>query len=697
MTRQIQAPNGDVIEFPDNMSDSQIEAVMRREYPAPAPARPPTPRTPVQTAANAINTLNQGLSFGLDDEFQGAVAGVGAMLQGRPFGPAYDQARQRVLGGNAQLRQDAPFVSGALEGAGATVPILATMGGSIAPQMAAQAPRGLGGLAGTMAHGAAAGAGMGYAYGVGTGEGDLIQRSAQATPSALIGAGVGAATPLAVNAGGAALRAVLPRAVAAAERIPVPEANTLGSNMGQPMRRTPPRRPAGPTIPGDVVTAVDRWAGRSGQTPEQVAQRVAEVQRRPQGQVLADVFGQPAVQTLRANSHFPGQSSELLTNAARRRAADSPDYIARAITGPEGFNVGSESRASAAANLDAAEEALHPQFEALFGPTTPRQEQLVAERVAPIIQRSQGLSGFRRAAQDARGIFQAQTGSEDINTNVGLYLHILKNQVGLAADFDAASQGGMQQGALRRIYGQLNRAIDPGGDGEAIVAGYRAPVAAQQRIIQARQALTTGYNWYSQDHNFIRRQIGQMSPDELYHARVGLAERIMRTTAGSDGRMINVANAISNNNVRRSIAAAFDNPTQAADFLDEVVRTQQQLMGNASGWVGGPTTSQDLAHQAEALNTALEAGGELVNGRPVAAAGRIAQRVWNVGRMSATEAHNDRVTRAALTPINRDTHAFTEELLRQLRQREIARRTNATASAAAARAAGSQVGRQNGQ
>lgn len=88
---QVNAPNGDVVNFPDSMSDAQIEAVMRREYPPPAPPAPPS-------RAEQQAVLQSRIGRMVEDS---TMPGMGA-ITGPLIRLATDPRRRAELGRNIQ-------------------------------------------------------------------------------------------------------------------------------------------------------------------------------------------------------------------------------------------------------------------------------------------------------------------------------------------------------------------------------------------------------------------------------------------------------------------------------------------------------------------------------------------------------------------------------------------------------------------
>jgi hypothetical protein len=136
----------------------------------------------------------QGGTLGYGDEFASLGAASLAALRGRPFGETYDLAQEAQRQDLAQVRQEYPKSSTALQigGALATAPLAGALGlGRLA---AGGAP-----LGARIAGGAGIGAGYGAVSGFGEGSG-LEDRLAKTVPGVATGFVVGGAIPLAGSA-----------------------------------------------------------------------------------------------------------------------------------------------------------------------------------------------------------------------------------------------------------------------------------------------------------------------------------------------------------------------------------------------------------------------------------------------------------------------------------------------------------------
>lgn len=160
MAQRIQAPNGEVIEFPDGMDDASISAAMQKEFGGPqAPQQQPSPPAPQAATDGGFLDAARGAYTGLHRIPQ-SIFEMGARATdalGISNG-AYDMAHKVFTKDNASYMGDsqaakagdiAGQIAGTLPVAAARIPQLATMGPAI---------RALGGIGQAAGQGAAASA-----------------------------------------------------------------------------------------------------------------------------------------------------------------------------------------------------------------------------------------------------------------------------------------------------------------------------------------------------------------------------------------------------------------------------------------------------------------------------------------------------------------------------------------------------------
>jgi|GEM_PF-4204066 len=218
-------PDGTNVQFPDDMPREQIRGLIASKFPdlaaqqpqpvdgiaqPPAGLRPGTPEYAQWAAQQAqagnalpqvgqhqttessiLDPFVQGATFGWGDELRGAVQGGLAAMQGGDFGSVYNQVVDESRNALDRERRVNPVGSIAAEIAGA-IPTGMMAGGQLAGRGAT--------LLGRMATTGGIGFGQGAVYGAGSSDGSISDRARAGAISSAVGAGVGAAIPLAGNA-----------------------------------------------------------------------------------------------------------------------------------------------------------------------------------------------------------------------------------------------------------------------------------------------------------------------------------------------------------------------------------------------------------------------------------------------------------------------------------------------------------------
>ncbi len=141
--------------------------------------------------ANASNTM----AFGLGDEAMGVKAGIGSMIGGGDFMPAYRETRDNIRGDMATVNNEFPAMATTGQLVGAALPAIA----------AAPAATGAS-MLGTVGRGAGLGAAEGALQGAGNADGRDL--TAEALKGMIFGGFAGAAAPAVVGAAGAIKNAI---------------------------------------------------------------------------------------------------------------------------------------------------------------------------------------------------------------------------------------------------------------------------------------------------------------------------------------------------------------------------------------------------------------------------------------------------------------------------------------------------------
>lgn len=649
--------------------------------PTAGPRGPSLPRraTPVQRAS----TMLRGLMFNLNDEAGGATAGLleggRAALEGdlaniapRARG-AFDTQAARIRGLTEDYQRQQPVGAAADEIAGA-VP---TMGLGVwratqAPGMAQRAaPR----MMEQIGRGGLTGAAFGYGYGAAD-QGALRDRLDSANRGAGYGAAFGAAAPPLITGAQLAVRAAgarLPRISVDPSRL-----GTAGGNLRIQPRQQSPRPPSGPL--GRALTLADR----ARLTPDALSQRAGSA---PEQSAVVDLFGDAGVRQLRPMVQAPGRTGDLAAEVADRRFAVAPDVIMDSLR--KRLRVG-ESRMQAIGRLETEYEAAAANlYNPLWRvPTTPEQRAIYEQQIVPLLDDPLLID----AAQRAEAIFAREVRlgrmTGNIDDHLGRYLHLIKMGLDAAVQSGKRNPQGIQATELagvNALRARFREGID------AVVPGYREARSQWAGLADAEEALDTGAAWVKMLPDEVAASRAQMTPFELQHARIGLADEIRRMTAGVAVGHRNVANALNGRDMQMAIANAFDTPEQAAQFLGTVNDTNR-LLRSAHAWGAGSQTQGNQAYEANnVLAAAADLGGDLIAGRWGQAVNRTGRQLGNLALNNAVERSNNAFGEELLRPASaEEAQAFVAEVVRLMRQRETTRATSDAASRVTGAGAGQQ-------
>jgi hypothetical protein len=636
----------------------------------------------------AVASLSQGATLGFGDEIEGGMQALAAGAEeafrpgpdylgriGRRARLGYDYGRDTTNLFVERHRREAPIASALNEVGGAIVTGGVGGGGRAATQQGAQ--RGLPLWLRQTGEAGAIGGAYGAAYGFGSGDGDIEDRLENAGEGAMTGAAFGAAAPTVINAARPAWEAL----ARGASRLPIPRGPAAGA-FGVPMR-SPPPPPA--RLPRAAAGTIDRLADRARMTPDEVEAALAAARRQPQGQVLADLFDEPGRQTTRALAQWPGRTGQRGREVFRQRAGEQPTRILDALR--RGLQVG-ETRSEAVARLAgeyrrASAETYQPLFSQPMSQkgATALEAGLANLRISPTVQRAE-----RRARELFNDELAAGLTQGTVHDHAGRYAHYLRmaiNDIIAQGKRDASLVGHSQRAAIE-LRNRLTEAL------ESALPGYREARQRWGGLADAEEALDVGADFLRSSPDAVRRQLQGMTDFERQHARIGLVDEITQGMRG--GRVVgqkNVANALDYRDTQEIIAAAFDNPQQAADFLD-TLNTSNQLMTNASSWGGGSSTAANAAHGAdEALNTAADMTGDVLTGKPGSAVARGVRGVVNSASLGTIERANNARGEALLTRVDtEDAETFARQVVDELRRRAQLRRQASAASRRAGAAGG---------
>lgn len=658
-----------------------------------------------------VATLAHGGTFGLQDELTGVGGGAIRALQdasGPSLGPGddlparlahgyrsgYQDVANEVRGDIAQYRRERPTEAAGVELAGGVMspanrllgPLVSRLPGGAMLTRAA-AGKGIPAWLAQTVQGVEGGTIGGGAYGFNTGDGDWAERSDSAQRGASVGAVLGAAAPAVINAVRPVAGAVSRGGHALWEALPIPEPNTVGMSGGN-LRLASGGNNSGPRLPGAAVDAIDRLAQRSRMSAADFEQAAAEARANPQGQAVADVFGDAGTRALRPIVQAPGETGTEAQHFVRDRFQRAHGRIIGGLQ--RGLNVGeTRTQAMERLNQEYARASAENYNQTLNQPTTP---EMSANLSRDIGETDMALPIMRQARRRAEGIFEVDRANGDahgeISDSLPRYMHYLK--MGLDAAIGAAKRNptGLQSTELRgvmQLRGRLLQAMD------AHIPGYAEARARWGGLANAEEALDTGAEFVGQSPESVQQQFSRMTPFEREHARIGFVDEIRHATRGGVNRSVNVARALDDPELQQTIATLFDNPRQAAQYLEGTVNTQYRLLENASQWRGGSSTFANQSHGDESAMSIIgdtAAAGHV--GGPIAAAGRFGHHVLNTVTAGAVERGNNQIGRALLTRIDSsESKVFTDEVARILRQRQSARSRAASASRVAGGAAAS--------
>lgn len=662
--------------------------------------RPPSGYSP---AFGGFAKTEQGLTLGAGDELQGA----GAVVHDLPtliarstpqnFGAnvasTFHDAAQQFRDSADYYGATHPISGPLLEGSGMALPVALSGGAAMGPTLERQAAARAPGLLGQMARGAATGALVGGAGGFASGDGDLNQRFASADQGAAGGAAVGLLAPPVVGAAGAGVRfagSLLDRLPPIAERAQSGTGAFGAQLFSGGGRRPPPRPPMRPdAIPEPTMNAISRLADRMRMNPDDVERAFAEAQRNPQGQVTADLFEDPGVRMLRPIAQAPGQTGQLATRVATQRFQAATDRIIDSLR--RNLSV-SESRQAAIRRLEGQYNAASANlYQPLWRrPLSGEQTQAMENTLKPYADDDVFKDASRRAQRIfnrdvANGVVQG-----DINDNFSRYLHYLKMGLDDAAKFAATPQGGAMSTELRGIRtmrANILAAMDQN------IPGYAEARARWGSLANAEDALDEGAGFLSMNSDEVAARMGEMTPFEREHARIGMADAISHAV-GRSGKVVgnaNVANSqlLNSPEGQQRLRAVFETPEQAADFLDTVT-SQNRLMRNAGQWGTGSPTYSNEEHGADNIMSALgESAVHAARGDMGRAISRTGRQIGNLVSNNQIERTNNIVGADLLRRVDTpDAASFARQVVEELRRRDQARATGATIGRIAGAAGG---------
>jgi hypothetical protein len=282
--------NGQNVQFPDNMSNDDIAAAIKKST-----APPETPSMDETLSPRSANSANSDISLSqvpgqviknLEDmasmpgrAFVGLSHGAGALMQGKGLSGAYNEAKANMANPQADPNAALPqrFVENALKDPAtpATLPI-----GGPEAGLAAKGLKGLSEAAVTGLKQGVVSAGVHQADNAANGQGaDLGQAAAEVGGSALLGMGGKALSGLEGNS----LKDAAARIQGTKVKINSPEFNSGASNDLYPKY----------DVFGNAAQVQDQWQGKIQDLAGQLKQTISQASNDPNNYVSrADIFDQ---------------------------------------------------------------------------------------------------------------------------------------------------------------------------------------------------------------------------------------------------------------------------------------------------------------------------------------------------------------------------------------------------------------------
>lgn len=633
-------PDGVAVDFGD-MPPDQIKALIEKRFPnavpvpatggaSPAAANPaPRPRqgTPQPTPdgeGSIFETIMQGVTAGFFDELVGGIGGIDSMVRGGSFGEGYDRAAETTRRKTKAYAERNPTLSTIAEigGALATLPV----SGPLNVMKVPAAGRGVGNVlargGAKAANAAATGAAYGGLYGAGTAEGGPVERAVGAGEGALIGGGLGLATPavtgtvkwIAQEAFGrpiaALTNAIAPRQRAASvmRQAVLDDAAAAGISPTQAIRNVEMAQRAGvpmkPLDIGESTRSLGRTASNMSPQGRDVLNQAVDQRFETQADRLIDTI------TASAPGVNAPQKRDLLQAAAR--SANSRNYTQAYRDGAGGiWNEGLEQLTVSPDMQMAIRDAtrIGANEAALRGARPPK-------------------NPFR---QNADGTINP---IPDVMPTLEFWDHVkrsLDGQIGIqqrAGNKEYASQ-------LTRLKGQLVGYLD------RAVPSYAQARQTAASFFGSDDALEAGRLFVRRtgDNDGVREAIAKMSPAERDLFGEGFATQIIDDLRNIPDRHTVINKIFQSPAARERFELALG--PRAADAMEATLRLEAIMDLGRKAVQGNSTTAQQLLAQAMvggAAGTAL-GGGDWSNPTTYITAA-LTMGIANRGRMIAGRANS---------------------------------------------------------
>lgn len=499
--------------------------------------------------ANAANAA----AFGLGDESQGLKAGIGSVLSGGDFLPAYRKERDAVRGDMATIND--------------RYPAMATTGnliGSALPAITAS-PLATGKTAlGTMLRGGGLGAVEGGLQGAGNADGTGVLGNT--ITGGLIGLGAGMAAPIAVGGLAMAKNAIT---------------EGLPSLFGKAVQSKANRAVAGAL-------------GRSGKTAPDIDALIAAAAREGQPEYrLMDALGLPGQRLANGLTRAGGAPGDEVAEFLATRQSGQPERVGAFVE--DAFGVGGTTAAKTKAGLtEARREAADTAYDAARGNAAPVD---VRGALGVIDARIGGMKGSGVAGDsidgklaDYRDRLAAQPGPDGVMRELSDFDRVLGVKQAIQDDIGAAVRAGRNNEA--RELGKLVRELD--GALEASSDMYRTANDGFRSASKVIDAVDEGAMMASRGRAADNvPKFGAMAAAERDAARVGYGDDLLRRLETMTAPTSNRAKPLlSPKRVAEADAMATDPSLYSGRLARE--NTMWETQNKA---LGGSRTADNLADQ----------------------------------------------------------------------------------------------------
>lgn len=528
---RVQAPDGNIVQFPEGTPDETINRVMSEEY--------------GNYGKQRLRSMAQGLTLGFGDEIE---AGLRSLIPGQ----TYEGSLKDIRGKLEQYKKQDPLGSLGYEAAGAVLP---AVGGLLAAPFTGGSSTAA--VAPTLGRLAARGAIEGGIYGFGTGEGDLTTAS-------------GLAERVSRVPGGAALGGI----GAPASGLVMKGVGKVATNLVDAARRTLGGR--GSSV---VENEIQRLVRQTGKSADEIANDIIE------GRLLAENETiRAAVGALRTSG---GDATRIIQQGLKDRPAQTREAaigsLREYLTGITGGQSTLRARLTSDEAARAAENAAYAPFKNVEAP--PQVVDALADALRRVPDAIEGVARDYRAQTGKNPFFKVlEDGSiefdrvptvseaETIRRNIGMFASEIFKK-----GYDGTSVDAVEKG--------LRNVLDTSVDGLSAVRANAAGIRAQRDAFKAGQTALSG----DVNANLIAFQ-NLTDKDAIAAFRQGLMAAIeKRAATGSRQSMIrNMTNP-------ETLEGKLINEVVPQDQLDEVLKKlgiAKEAQATASSVLGGSPTQE---------------------------------------------------------------------------------------------------------